>query len=115
MLVFERRFDIIVYIIRNGSATAKELCAHFGVADSTIRQDLNMLSQYYPITPMRGNGGGFKYSGKKPMFMKHADMLMILSENIQKMGGIVGYDELLMKDTIRVLLAVETHGNQPYL
>ena len=115
MLVFERRFDIIVYIIKNGSATAKELCALFGVADSTIRQDLNMLSQYYPITPMRGNGGGFKYCGKKPMFMKHADMLMILSENIQKMGGIAGYDEFLMKDTIRVLLAVETRGAQTYL
>ena len=115
MIAFERRFDIIVYIIKNGFVTSRELCIRFGVADSTIRQDMNTLSQHYPITPMRGNGGGFTFSGKKPVFINHADMLMRLSESIQKMGGIDGYDDLLMKETIRVLLAIEVHSNRVFL
>lgn len=115
MIAFERRFDIIVYIIKNGFVTSRELCIRFGVADSTIRQDMNTLSQHYPITPMRGNGGGFTFSGKKPVFINHADMLMRLSESIQKTGGIDGYDDLLMKETIRVLLAIEVHSNRVFL
>ena len=115
MVAFDRRFDIIVYIIRHRSATATELKNRFGVADSTIRSDMDALSLFYPITSIQGKGGGYRYIGKEPMFIRHIEMLEKVSEEIVKIGGIEGYNSVLMRDTIKALMTIEVHGNHSYL
>lgn len=114
MIVFERRFDLVIYVVSHRFATADELKQHFGVAKSTIHADMNALSRNYPIIPIRGHGGGYQYSGEVPVFLKHAEMLLLLSEVITTMGGIRGFDAVLMKEAIHVLMNVEVHGHRYY-
>ena len=115
MIVFERRFDMIVYIIRHKHVSAKELRLKFEVSDSTVRADMNALSQYYPVTSIQGHGGGYSLVMDTPVFCKHVDMLYHISETIVRIGGIDGYDAILMQEAIRALLQIELHGSRNYL
>ena len=54
----ERRSEILRLLCKRRHQTAINLATEFGVSERTIRNDLVILSCYYPIQVTRGRYGG---------------------------------------------------------
>lgn len=54
----ERRKVILEILSAKRRVTYPELCERFGVAQTTIRKDIDKLSSSAPIYTVAGNGGG---------------------------------------------------------
>ena len=55
---FERRIEILFYIIRTKNTTIPELAHMFSVCEKTIYTDIVFLSRYAPIYTKSGTYGG---------------------------------------------------------
>ena len=55
---FERRIQLLFYLLKNNSATTLELSHLFGVCRKTITRDVAYLSRYAPIYTKNGMYGG---------------------------------------------------------
>lgn len=56
----ERREEIRIYLSAVRFATLQNLMDKFHVSKSTIRRDIDILTETTPLEPVRGNGGGIR-------------------------------------------------------
>lgn len=60
MTAKERRREILDILAGKRKTTASELAEMFHVSRMTIMSDIDLLSLSYPITTVKGNGGGIR-------------------------------------------------------
>lgn len=84
----ERREAIRNYMSSVRFATLQNLMDEFHVSKSTIRRDIDILTEYTPLETIQGNGGGIRvadrwYSNRVYMTSKQEDLLKRLSDGLQ--------------------------------
>lgn len=60
----ERREEIRIYLSAVRFATLQNLMDKFHVSKSTIRRDIDILTETTPLETIQGNGGGIRVAGE---------------------------------------------------
>lgn len=104
----ERRQAIWHTLCCRRHVTIAYLAAEFKISQSTVRDDVDVLSLSYPIISKRGNGGGIKVAdwfdpSKQWLSPAQMDLLLRVSKTL------TGADAHIMCSIITQLSAVKTH------
>ena len=99
---WERRWRILMVLLREHQIKVKMLSAELEAADSTIRADLAQLALNFPLESRRGPNGGYRLSTQPP-FAKHASFLALLMANLERAGRLNQQQEQLMQEAILAL------------
>lgn len=108
MANWERRWNILLYLICHGPVKAKRLMDEFEVADSTIREDIAHLSLSFPIESRRGPYGGYHIAQGQRPFAKHVACLAALSQQLIQMNLVSELQDQLMQEAILALLSISS-------
>ena len=95
---WERRWRILMVLLREHQIKVKMLSAELEAADSTIRADLAQLES------RRGPNGGYRLSTQPP-FAKHASFLALLMADLERVGRLNQQQEQLMQEAILALIS----------
>ena len=107
MKTADRQHCIIELMMqRSGFVKVQELRDRFAASDSTIRADMDYLRERFAIDSRSGRYGGYQLLDV-PVYMKHANMLYSLQQNIEQNGGVKGYDPILMDEAIIALESIK--------
>lgn len=87
MTANDRRMRILEVLCERRHESVGNLAFEFGVADSTMRKDLQILSCSYPIYTTQGNGGGVHVvdgyrMGKQYLTKEQEDLLEKLAARL---------------------------------
>lgn len=107
---WERRWIILLLVIRDGHVKVRDIMAECEVSDSTVRADLAHLSLTFPIQSRRGPNGGFMLGDKQHPFAKHASLLVKWMPMLGKSGNTNEYDAQLMQEAILALISIKANG-----
>lgn len=108
MGINERRQAIWHTLCCRRHVTIADLAAEFKISQSTVRDDVDVLSLSYPIVSKRGNGGGIKIAdwyNPSQQFLSPAQMDLLL--RVSK--TLTGADAHIMCSIITQLSAAKTH------
>ena len=106
MKTADRQYGIIELMMqRPGFVKVQEMRDQFAASDSTIRADLDYLRERFAIDSRTGRYGGYQLLDV-PVYMKHANMLYSLKQNIEQKGGMEGYDPVLMDESVIALESI---------
>ena len=103
---WERRWRILMVLLREHQIKVKMLSADLEAADSTIRSDLAQLALNFPLESRRGPNGGYRLSTQPP-FAKHASFLALLMANLERVGRLNQQQEQLMQEAILALISFQ--------
>lgn len=84
----ERRQEIIEILSDRRFERIENLMSEFGVSRSTIKRDIEVLSLFYPIYSVSGNGGGIRvadgwYSNRRYLKPAQEELLNHLKSGLQ--------------------------------
>ena len=103
---WERRWRILMVLLREHQIKVKMLSAELEAADSTIRADLAQLAPNFPLESRRGPNGGYCLSTQPP-FAKHASFLALLMADLERVGRLNQQQEQLMQEAILALISFQ--------
>ena len=103
---WERRWRILMVLLREHQIKVKMLSAELEAADSTIRADLAHLALNFPLESRRGPNGGYRLSTQPP-FAKHASFLALLMADLERVGRLNQQQEQLMQEAILALISLQ--------
>lgn len=107
---WERRWIILLFVIRNGHVKVKDIMTECEVSDSTVRADLAHLALTFPIQSRRGPNGGFMLADQQHPFAKHASLLVKWMPMIGELGNVNETDAQLMQEAILALVSIRSKG-----
>lgn len=107
---WERRWIILLFVIRNGHVKVRDIMAECEVSDSTVRADLAHLALTFPIQSRRGPNGGFMLADKQRPFTRHANLLVKWMPTMGQSGNLNEDDAQLMREAILALISIKSNG-----
>ena len=100
MTTLERRMEILFVLLRRRHVKISELQAEFGVCRTTIKQDVQELTRYFPIRSVDGRYGGIFLDKNYRLGMKYlTEPQAILLEKIS--ASLTGEDLILMCEILK--------------
>ena len=100
MTATERREEIMRIMVARRQENMTNLAAELGVTTRTIRTDIEILTCQYPLTTVRGNGGGVLldpsyHPYKNTLSRKQTEVLISL------LGRATDEERLVVEDLLR--------------
>jgi len=110
---WERQWNVMLVLLRCGSAKLQKLTEACEASGSTIRADIAHLSLTFPIKSQRGRNGCYYLSNMYLPFAKHAETLAKLMEIVpaQELSKL---DERLLQEAMVALLSIKQNGKTTF-
>ena len=100
MTALERRMEILFVLLRRRHVKISELQAEFGVCRTSIKQDIQELTRYFPIRSVDGRYGGIFLGKDYQLGMKYlTEPQAVLLEKIS--ATLTGEDLILMREILK--------------
>lgn len=100
MTTLERRMEVLFVLLRRRHVKISELQAEFDVCRTSIKQDIQELSRYFPIRSVDGRYGGIILDKDYKIGMKYlTEPQVILLETIS--ASLTGDELILIRDIIK--------------
>ena len=100
MTALERRIEILFVLLRRRHVKISELQAEFGVCRTSIKQDIQELTRYFPIRSVDGRYGGIILDKDYRVGMKYlTEPQAVLLEKIS--ATLTGEDLILMREVLK--------------
>ena len=100
MTTLERRMEILFVLLRRRHVKISELQIEFGMCRTTIKQDIQELTRYFPIRSVDGRYGGIFLDKDYQLGMKFlTEQQAILLEKLS--ATLTGEDLILMCEILK--------------
>ena len=100
MTTLERRMEVLFVLLRRRHVKISELQEEFGVCRTTIKQDVQELTRYFPIRSVDGRYGGIFLDKDYQLGMKYlTEPQATLLEKLS--ASLTGEDLILMCEILK--------------